>query len=56
MKENNMTLAWKLYEDGRSYNNRLVLKRIPSSSPETSGFISRTLRLCGGSRSPRSIF
>lgn len=24
MKENNMTLAWKLYEDGRSYNNRLV--------------------------------
>ena len=24
MKENNTTLAWKLYEDGRMYNDRLV--------------------------------
>ena len=39
MKENNITLAWKLYEDGRLYNNRLVPNQYNLVNTNTEFFI-----------------
>ena len=39
MKDNNITLAWKLYEDGRSYNDRLVPNQYNVVNTNTEFFI-----------------
>lgn len=39
MKENNITQAWKLYEDGRLYNNRLVPNQYNTVNTNTEFFI-----------------
>ena len=39
MKENNTTLAWKLYEDGRQYNERLVPNQYNVVNTNTEFFI-----------------
>ncbi|MDY5509521.1 portal protein [Dysosmobacter sp.] len=39
MKENNRPLAWKLYEDGRDYNNRLVPNQYDLVETNTEFFI-----------------
>lgn len=39
MKENNNTLAWKLYEDGRQYNDRLVPNQYNVVNTNTEFFI-----------------
>ena len=39
MKENNMPLAWKLYEDGRNYNNRLVPSQYDLVETNTEFFV-----------------
>ena len=39
MKENNITLAWKLYEEGRLYNNRLVPNQYSLVNTNTEFFI-----------------
>ena len=39
MKENNTTLAWKLYEDGRLYNDRLVPNQYNVVNTNTEFFI-----------------
>ena len=39
MKENNITQAWKLYEDGRLYNNRLVPNQYSTVNTNTEFFI-----------------
>ena len=39
MKENNTTLAWKLYEDGRQYNDRLVPNQYNVVNTNTEFFI-----------------
>ena len=39
MKENNTTLAWKLYEDGRMYNDRLVPNQYNVVNTNTEFFI-----------------
>lgn len=39
MRENNITQAWKLYEDGREYNNRLVPNQYNVVNTNTEFFI-----------------
>ena len=39
MKENNITQAWKLYEDGRMYNDRLVPNQYSVVNTNTEFFI-----------------
>jgi len=39
MKDNNITLAWKLYEDGRNYNNRLTPNQYNLVNTNTEFFI-----------------
>ena len=39
MKENNTTLAWKLYENGRDYNNRLIPNQYNLVNTNTEFFI-----------------
>ena len=39
MRENNITQAWKLYEEGREYNNRLVPNQYNVVNTNTEFFI-----------------